>query len=175
MNLLQLLTLFQQRVSTLDMAALIICATLVAWLWRNYKERGQYEDAVDDFFENYAFYTNKCNLTEPHEEPSITCQILGVNKLDYMKSFNDQNKDYWKRYHYLLAIRDNEQYRKYFDELCCKHHIMAKKRFVKWIQQQDRTANRLRKKQAIRRNKAASHFDGYKVEALNIDYHEFLP
>ena len=156
------------------MVGLIILAMLVAWLRINHKERDQYEDAVYDFFDNYAFYTNKCNLAEPHEEPSITCQILGVNKLDYMKSFNSHNKDYWKRYHYLLAIKDNDHYRKYFDELCCKHHIMDKKRFVEWIQQQDRTATRLRKKQASRSNKAATYFDGYKVEPLNIDYNEFL-
>lgn len=175
MNPWQLLSLFQQHVSALDMVLLIICTTPAIWLWKNHKERGQYEDAVYDFFENYAFYTTKCNLVEPHDEPSITCQILGINKLDYMKSFNANNKDYWKRYHYLLAMRDDEQYRKSFDELCCKHHIMDKKRFVEWVRQQDRTATRLRKKQAKRRNKAASYFDGYKVEALDIDYHEFLP
>lgn len=178
MDLLQLVLLFQQHFSPLDVLGLAICAILIEWLWRKHKKRvqdqDQFEHAVDGFFENYVFYTNKCNPTEPHAEPSATCRILGVTKSDYMQSFNRNNKDCWLKYHYLLSIREYEQYRKDFDNLCHNHNITNKTQFVEWLQQQDRKATRLRKKQAIRHNKSVSYWSGYKIGPLDIDYHEIL-
>lgn len=152
---------------------LFLAFYLIKWLLQNHKERENYELATKSFFEDFEHNTKKCILTEPHEKPcKITIALLGLDWKEYMADFNKDNKDYWRRYNYLLKTADSREFRKYYLELCEVYGIKNRSAFRKWLKEQDNKSCKNRVNEAKKKNKNSDIWEGYKLEC-KIDYYEY--
>ena len=137
---------------------------LIKWLYRNHKERANYELATKAFFDDFVHNTKNLILTEPHEEPHRMAIIfLGVDWKQAMQDFNKDNKDYWKRYYYLLKIADSYKFRKSYLELCEVYGIKDRCAFKKWLKERDDAINTERTNKTIKRIKKKDIWEGYKL------------
>ena len=147
---------------------------LIKWLYQNHKERENYELATKSFFEDFEHNTKNCILTEPHEKPYRTALLLlGVDCKEYMANFNKDNKDYWKRYNYLLKTADSIEFRKSYLELCEVYGIKNRSAFRKWLKEQDDKLTVNKRNKAKKKNKNSDIWTGYKLKS-EFDYHEYI-
>lgn len=147
---------------------------LIRWLYQKHEERANYELATKSFFDDFEHNTKNCILTEPHEKPCrIAMVLLGVDWKQYMADFNKDNKDYWKRYHYLLKTADSREFRKSYLELCEVYGIKNKSTFRKWLKEQDDKLTMNKRKKAKKKNKNPDIWSGHKLKS-EFDYNEYI-
>lgn len=147
---------------------------LIKWLWENHKERENYELAVKSFFDDFEHNTKNCILTEPHERPCrIAIILLGIDWQQYMNDFNKDNKDYWKRYSYLLKTANSREFRKSYLDLCEVYGIKNRGAFRKWLEEQDKKITESIINKAKKKNKNRDIWSGYKLKT-EFDYNAYL-